>query len=334
MTDTKEARLPRPRTRPWVSALRVVFGAALLAFVLSRSGGAAGGAVQRLLSAPFTLLVLFTLPFAGNVLEAARLVTLVDALGIRLRLLPTCGVVAVSSLFNYAIPGGTGGDVMKLYYVGREHRGRLVETATALLADRVIALFTLLLVILGLSALDPQLVAAQRVLQLLVIGSVVGVVMLGTLALLSASRRLRRTALYSWVTTRAPLHQTLARLGDAILAFGERPAAVFRAMGFCIVGHIALVWMYVLLGRVIMPELSAPSVALLALLGMLANAIPVTPGGLGVGEAAFERLFQLVGHAGGAFLLVAWRVGMVPIALVGFAAYAGGLRGLTQQEAA
>lgn len=314
-----------------MAALRVLLGGALVAFVLSRSGAAAGDALSRLLDAPFVLVVLFTLPFLGNVLEAARLVVLVDALGIRLRLLPTCGVVAVASLFNYAIPGGTGGDVMKLYYVGREHRGRLIETATALLADRATALFTLLLVILGLAALDPGTVAGQPVLQLLVAGSAFGAVALAGLGLLSTSQRLRATGLYAWVTTRAPLHRHLARLGDAILAFGARPSAIFGAMGLCVVGHVLLVWVFVLLGGVVVPDVPAATVGLLALLGMLANAIPVTPGGLGVGEVAFERLFHLVGASGGAFLMVAWRVGMIPIALTGFAVYASGLSGITRE---
>ncbi len=321
---------PPRRGRPWVALFRVVLGTALLAFVLSRTGGSASETLGRLLDAPLVLLALFGIPFLGNPLEAARLALLVQPIGVHLRLLPTCGVVAVSTLFNYVVPGGTGGDVMKLYYVGREHRGRLTEVATALLADRAIALFALLLVILGLAAMDVELVRAHAPLGILVASSAAGVLVLAGLGLLSGSERLRSSRLYRFLTTRAPLHHQVARLGEAVLAFRQNPRAVFGAMGLCVVGHAMLVWVFVLLGRVIVPDVPAISVGLLSLLGMLANAIPLTPAGLGVGEAAFERLFQMVGHAGGAFIMVAWRLGLVPISLVGFVIYVAGLRDVTR----
>jgi len=309
-----------------------LLGTLLLAFVLSRTGGSAQETLGRLLDAPWVLLALFGLPFVGNVLEAARLAMLVEPIGVRLKLLPTCGVVAVSTLFNYVVPGGTGGDVMKLYYVGREHRGHLTETATALLADRAIALFALLLVILGLAALDPALILEHAVLRILIACSALGVVALSVVWVLSGSTRLRTTGLYRFLTTRAPLHRHVERLSHAVMAFWQNPKAVFGAMAMCVAGHVLLVWVFVLLGGVIAPDVPAVSVALLSLLGMLANAIPITPAGLGVGEAAFERLFQLVGQTGGAFILVAWRLGLVPIALVGFAVYVGGLRGVTRER--
>jgi hypothetical protein len=57
------------------------------------------------------------------------------------------------------------------------------------------------------------------------------------------------------------------------------------------------------------------------LLGLVANALPITPGGLGVGEAAFEGLFRTVGYAGGAHLILAWRAGMLALCCVGCVFY-------------
>jgi len=51
--------------------------------------------------------------------------------------------------------------------------------------------------------------------------------------------------------------------------------------------------------------------------GTLANALPLTPGGLGVGEAAFVGLFSAIGAAGGAEAILAWRVLTTLIDLVG-----------------
>jgi uncharacterized membrane protein YbhN (UPF0104 family) len=70
-------------------------------------------------------------------------------------------------------------------------------------------------------------------------------------------------------------------------------------------------------------------------LGLLANALTITPGGLGVGEAAFEGLFRTVGYDGGARLILAWRVGMLALCSVGCALYiAGSRRGQTDEATA
>ena len=46
---------------------------------------------------------------------------------------------------------------------------------------------------------------------------------------------------------------------------------------------------------------------------------PITPGGLGVGEVAFGKLFALAGFTGGVEALLGWRVLMALIGLVGLA---------------
>jgi uncharacterized membrane protein YbhN (UPF0104 family) len=65
--------------------------------------------------------------------------------------------------------------------------------------------------------------------------------------------------------------------------------------------------------------------ALLAFFGLLANMLPVTPGGLGVGEAAFAHLFALFGTEGGAVVALIGRIGMIPAFGAGLALYASGV---------
>ena len=49
----------------------------------------------------------------------------------------------------------------------------------------------------------------------------------------------------------------------------------------------------------------------------IANALPITPGGMGVGEAATETLFRSIGTPGGAILMVTWRASTVAICVLG-----------------
>jgi uncharacterized membrane protein YbhN (UPF0104 family) len=89
---------------------------------------------------------------------------------------------------------------------------------------------------------------------------------------------------------------------------------------------MTLAGMFYLLGQEIFNNGPGLVTCLVALLGMLANALPLTPGGLGVGEAAFEGLFRGLGYEGGAHLILAWRIGMIPICIVGSIIYMRGVK--------
>ena len=53
-------------------------------------------------------------------------------------------------------------------------------------------------------------------------------------------------------------------------------------------------------------------------LGFVAVALPISPAGLGVGHAAFERLFHFIGHTNGASLFNVYWVLMLTVSLCGF----------------
>ena len=59
------------------------------------------------------------------------------------------------------------------------------------------------------------------------------------------------------------------------------------------------------------------TVLAVAPLGFLANALPLTPGGLGVGEKGFDVLFSLVGGAEGANSFLLARIFLFAPALLG-----------------
>ena len=65
------------------------------------------------------------------------------------------------------------------------------------------------------------------------------------------------------------------------------------------VGHGALCVLFLVAASVLLPDAPPAQAVFLSLLGMLANALPVTPGGIGVGEAAVGGLLYVVGGASG-----------------------------------
>lgn len=113
---------------------------------------------KQLISAKWLLPWLSALTIFGAAIEAKRLGVLFSAQSMRLSFVEGCRAVAIAALFNFCIPGGTGGDVMKLYYLAADSRGRRVEIATLVFVDRAVALFCMLNLVVALAMLDGRLV--------------------------------------------------------------------------------------------------------------------------------------------------------------------------------
>ena len=68
----------------------------------------------------------------------------------------------IGTFFNYAIPGGVGGDVVKGFYFVRSHPTAKLKAAMTILLDRLIGLFSMNLMGLSALLLYPDLIAARN----------------------------------------------------------------------------------------------------------------------------------------------------------------------------
>lgn len=316
--------------RKLLAALRGLLGLALFWHVGSTIPG--WSFARAFFGTAWLLPALAVLLCFGVAVESIRMSILFRSQNIRFSFLRGCRLVMIGAFFSYCLPGGTGGDMMKLYYLVSENRGKGVETATVLLVDRVVALFSLLLVLLGLALLNVQVVQTHYHVAWLVTAAACGAMGLLILATASLSSRLRNSWLYSFVLERIPFHQYVERASNALFLFREYKGTLLRAVLLSTIGHFALVLLFVAMAAVFVPGAPPETAGLLALVGMLANALPITPGGLGVGEAAFEGLFRLCGHVGGAQLIIAWRVAMAPVGFLGFLLFLAGWRARTSSS--
>jgi glycosyltransferase 2 family protein len=316
--------------RHFFTILRIALGVGLLYYVLKVNGGWI--AAKQLISTKWLLPWLPALTIFGAAFEARRLGVLFGAQGMRLSFVEGYRAVAIAALFNFCIPGGTGGDVMKLYYLAADSRGRRVEIATLVFVDRAVALFCMLSLVVALAMLDGRLVWEFPLIGSLVVAAGVAAFGLLVCGAVACSTGLRESRLYAYLIERAPLRHYLMRVADALYVFRKNRAALARAAALSAAGHLALLALMCVAARVFMPNAAPLTVSLLALLGLLANALPITPGGLGVGEAAFEGLFRTVGYSGGARLILAWRVGMLALCCLGSALYMAGARRVHPDE--
>ena len=309
---------------------RVLLGGALFWLVASKTGG--WNLALPVLSSPVVLLPVIVFSLVGAYLEALRLTPLLRSQGVSITLREAFRLVTAAFAFNFCIPGGASGDLSKLFYLRAARTDKGWELATVVFVDRLVGLFSMLLLITALGASSWSLVQSSPI--LLTLFWIVATVMAGILVFaglcLSTAPSLR--AILRGMVRLLPFRSRLERVADAFFRFSDHRVALVRSLLFSFVGSVAGAAVFAVLGWVLYPQAFLPVPAFLSMLGTFANTVTVTPGGLGVGEAAFDRLFAEAGLRGGAAVMIIWRAGMLPLCLLGIAFYLGGL-GINRRDA-
>ena len=235
----------------------------------------------------------------------------------------------VSSWFALFSPGAAGGDIAKVFYATREARGRRAEITVILLLDRAIGLLSLLLLpLLMVPFFWSALEGARQLRELLAFtAGVAGVALLAFLA-----------CLYS-----DPLSEALGRGGDrpdrrperllralaTLRSYRKHPGTLLLSLLIALCDNCLVVVLAALALLALRPSVLSSKLALVVPLGTVANSLPLTPGGLGVGEAAFNKVFALAGLSLGAEALVCTRIWRAIAAIPGLFLYLRGVGPIT-----
>ena len=104
-------------------------------------------------------------------LMALRLSLLFRPHNLKLSLGSAFRLTLVGQFFSAFLPGGAGGDVVKLYYATRENRGRRTEIVAIVLFDRAIGLISLLILSLLIAAFFLPVIRSNPILSGLLIAT-------------------------------------------------------------------------------------------------------------------------------------------------------------------
>jgi uncharacterized membrane protein YbhN (UPF0104 family) len=219
----------------------------------------------------------------------------------------------VGILFNNLLPGSVGGDLVKATLAAKPFPGKRTFAVASVFFDRVMALFGLFVMsgatwaILSATGVihaaeSPVLDRVARMVAFSAVGMLLVWWGLGLVPAEAADRMVRRAG------GRSRILGILAELVRAIVWYRHRPLAVTQAMVVTTCGQILFVLSFYLVafgieGNGTAEDAAAlPGVAwhfLLVPLGMVLMAVPLFPGGLGIGEWGYGALYALVvGEAG------------------------------------
>jgi uncharacterized protein (TIRG00374 family) len=318
--------LKQPR-HIFFAVLRTAIAVGLILY-LNASGAIDWHSILSLTTNWSIILIALILLLIGLIVQSQRLCILLRPHGLTLSLYSSVKLNLMGTFFNFCLPGATGGDAVKIYYAIKGNEGRRTEVAAIMLFDRVIGMFALLLLPLLVTPMLPRLQSSPIHLKglLLTTAAFVIVMLLVLLAYLMNLFSIRQFV--SKFFEKLPLGQYVQRVFDAIYVYRHNKTILLMAVAISLVIHVITVAAMVLLSSVIKSERIIWEIWVLVPLGLVANSLPVTPGGLGVGEAAFNKLFAMVGISGGASLILAWRFLMILLGFIGLSFYLQGRRRL------
>lgn len=226
----------------------------------------------------------------GQLIVSTRWWRLLCAVGCATTWLNALRLTGLGLFFNIVVPGLTGGDLVKAVLAAREHPERKAEALVSVAVDRVLGLLSMAMLAAAVILLSGEVFAAIRTPVLcFVAAGIAGV----TLAL---SRSLRRLVRFDALIARLPFGAKLKLVDEAVLLYSRHPFELASAFLLSFVNHFSSILGILVLGRAF-GDTVLPWERYLAItpVATIVSALPVAPGGWGVGEAAYAYLFQLLG---------------------------------------
>lgn len=312
--------------RMWSSLIKAAAGVGLLAalFIWGRIDLAA---LSSLGNAPWTVALCTLVLFLLLPLSALRWGLVLRALDISIPFNKLFHFVSIGMVINVFLLGSMGGDAARGIYAWRAVGHGSARIAISLVADRLVGMLALVSIAALSAAFNwhwmrhvPALAALGASLFLIFAAAVAGVC-----ALLFASRLVRplEERLSRWPR----LAGLIGHARDLVLLVRTHPWQLLAVLAISLVIHACVVAGAIIIARTTGIGQLAPADYMFAVpLTLVANSIPLTPNGIGVGEAAFDQICRWLEPApsGAAYSSVffALRVISMLACLPGFVSFA------------
>ena len=215
---------------------------------------------------------------------------------------------------NLFLPGGAGGDLAKAYAACRHQPDAKTRAVSTVLVDRLVGLHSLLFVasaagffVIGSGCSARQAAVAWVAMAAFAIGTVWFLLLWlphSDIALRIMPGRFRKP------------------LGDSLVLYRRAWKRIFGIWLYSAFCNALAIASYILVAA----SLGTPATfwqVLAVPLVIVANALPISPGGLGVGETVGSQLFSEFGLPNGGIIVLVVRLGMIVVSLPGAAAILG-----------
>jgi len=315
--------------------LKWVLALALLAFVI-RSGKLDVAQLKVFLKSPSVGLLCCAITLVWYFLCFVRWKILLRSQAITVPLKTVFQLGMLGQFFQTFMPGTVGADLAKALYISKRYPAQKVRAIFSVIVDRGVGLFGILvlggLAFIGVGAelkeVQHPLVSVIRSLGYLLLT----VTALGAVAVCFLPAIGRRLELLRGRWPRVPLllRKPFRLLRQIVEQYASKSGTIAVSILISLLTHsLAVLILYVIAGKMFGPmpwgELDLPRFVLAASLGLVVMALPISPSGLGVGQAAFASIFSALGvgnESFGASIVTAFQVVTLFVNLSGFIFFA------------
>lgn len=275
-----------------VQSFKILFSAGII-YWLIQSGKLNFAALKNLLT-PTTVSVALLLVLLNLFLASERWRTLIRSQGMNAGPFKVFKLSLIGTFFNFAMPGGVGGDVIKAYYFTRANPGSKVIAVTSVLMDRVLGLFAMVLLALLVMLYDLNHIMTIPTLTTL-FWFILALFFAFVIALaLIFSQKVYETSLLKRIIHKLPFSEKFLKLYESMHLYGKDGKRFMLVLFLSLLSQACSIVFLIIAGNAAgYTDISAKTYFLVAPLGYMATAIPISPAGVGVGQAAFYFLFNI-----------------------------------------
>lgn len=249
------------------------------------------------------------------------------AQGIRLDFWITFKLTLIGNFFNFAMPGGVGGDLVKGYYIVRTAPNAKLKAAVTVLMDRLIGLFVMLLMALAVMIARWDLIQSKPALQSVFWFLAIFFIAfcMGWIAIFS--RRVYNTRLLHKIFELLPANFRLIHLYESLAEYRHHKLSFLFTFILSLASQLVSVLFFILMGNALgFQDIPLSVYFFVVPIGFMIQAVPISPAGVGVGQAALLFLFNAAISKGaevGPLAMTAYQISLFVYGLLGALFYLG-----------
>jgi uncharacterized protein (TIRG00374 family) len=306
-----------------IQAFKLGAAVGLIAWLVHR--GALNFAALERLATPWHLLALGLWVLALILINNHRWLILMRGQNLQTTVWQTVPLSFIGLFFNYAMPGGVGGDVVKGYYLVQDHPQKRLAAALSIFMDRLIGFFVMVVTAAVALFFDWDRIMsspALRPVAFIAFAMSAGFIVFFVLAF---SPSLQKQKWLNHLFHRLPGGSHIAKIYENIHAYRKAPKAFLLSLLLSFISNLCMVLFVYCIGHWMgETELPFATYMFLVPIGVVTMALPIAPAGIGIGQASFYYLFNSsLGHVSelGPTAITAFQVVQLLWAFVGVGFY-------------
>ncbi len=225
---------------------------------------------------------------------------LLSVQGIKTSIFSVFKIVYASAFIGLYLPGVVGGDIVRIAFGLKLTKEKISEMSISVLMDRLLGVMGILF--LGFFAslfyldkfwIDPQLRNLSLILGSIFLSGLLLVVVIGLYA-----RHLYKTSIFKKWNAGNIIFKLLSKIAKTTALYSKSSGCLIKGWGLSILIHSKNILLLFILAKIMrIGELGVIEFAMSGAVTFLVNFLPLTPSGIGVGEAAFSQLSNSLSYS-------------------------------------